>query len=271
MVKFDKLINKIEEIAPPALALDWDNCGFQIRFPKKEISKVLVCLDVDSRAVKEAIDNKVDLIISHHPLYFNGIKNFDLRGEDDTFNTAKYTFDLLKNEISVYSAHTSFDRAKGGNNEYLAKKIELSDIKFFDERFEGSIGAYGKLKDSITLLDFAKKMTKELGIKPGILRAIGNLDENIKTVGICTGAGMSELKISKKLCCDVFVTGDVKYHEALEAMEAGYSIIDLGHFDSEKFFVDNLAGRLEELFESELEIIRANEMINPFQTINFMI
>ena len=249
IVTYSEISDVLNQIAPLSLAEDWDNSGFQILLDKKEIRTVLLCLDVTAAVIKEAINANADLIISHHPMYFSSFRNI-VSGD----LVSDYTIELIKNGISVYSSHTSFDKAEKGTN-------------FFDEVYEKSIGIYGELPANESVSSFVANMYQTLDIDKHTVRIVGDTDAKILKVGICTGAGMSEFQISQKLSCDVFITGDLKYHEALCAFEKNKLLIDIGHFDSEKFFVENLAAQLRNIYGERLNIIQTKTMLNPFKTL----
>lgn len=262
MIKLNEIANELNKIAPLDLAEDWDNSGFQIFLQNNHINKILVCLDITDEVIEEAINAKVDLIVSHHPMYFNPMKNIssgDLIGN--------YTIKLLQNGISVYSSHTPFDKAPEGTNFYLANLLEMKDLHFFDEFYQNAIGIYGLLSKPLMVIDFVREVCKTLNINEHSVRVIGDVKKEIQKIGICTGAGMSELVFAQKLGCDLFITGDIKYHEALEVMQKKDIVIDVGHFDSEKFFVDNMSAQLEKIFGNQLDIIQTKTMVNPFQVI----
>lgn len=129
MVTKHDIITALNEIAPENIAEPWDNCGMQIDLGKQSFEKILVCLEITRDVIKEAKEKGVDLIVTHHPLYFKETKNI-IKG---TF-PGDYTIDLIKSGISVYSAHTSFDKAKGGNNTELCEMLGLTDI---EKMYEG--------------------------------------------------------------------------------------------------------------------------------------
>ena len=126
-----EIIEKIEEFAPQRLACSWDNPGFLCGNPDKEVNKVLLTLDVDLFSVNEAIEKGADMIISHHPLFFTGLKKIDFSTPE-----GKIVELLIKNDIVVFAAHTNMDAAEKGINQRLAKMFDLQEIK--------NIGAYGR-------------------------------------------------------------------------------------------------------------------------------
>lgn len=122
--KIDAVIKAMEEIAPIVLAESWDNVGLQIGFRKKDVDKVLLSLDVDESIIKEAIRLNAGLIVSHHPLIFSALRNID---SDDPIGSTIMT--AVKNEISVFCAHTNLDKAKKGVNDALAEALGLTKTR----------------------------------------------------------------------------------------------------------------------------------------------
>ena len=124
MIKVKDIVNIIEDFAPKKLAYEWDNTGLIVGNPEKEIKKVYITLDLFKYNIDEAIEKGVDMIISHHPILFRGIKEINI------LNPEVYVLEkLIKNDIALYAAHTSIDCAKGGINDVLAEKTGLKDIE----------------------------------------------------------------------------------------------------------------------------------------------
>ena len=251
-----ELIEIIEEIAPKELMESWDNTGMQIHTGKERIERILVCLDVNRRTVEEAVEKKCDFIVSHHPMFFDSFKSISV----ETLQ-GKYAVSLIENGISVYAAHTSFDACPGGNNDFLAELLELVQIE--TPQHEPILRA-GFLKEPMKMKDFCAFAGKRLGGIQPVLYA-GDGEKLIRKAAVCTGAGGSLFMAAKSLDCDLFVTGDMKYHEALTAEEMGMNIMDLGHFGTEIFFNQNMGDRLEEILSGRAEIIRAISEKNAIQ------
>lgn len=267
-IAFKDLIFEIDEIAPRELEEDWDNCGMQINMGNKEIHNVLVCLDITRDVIEEAKRKRIDFIITHHPLLFHKIDVID----NNTI-TGNYLIDLIKLGISVYSAHTTFDEAFGGNNEYLADLIGLSRIRkikkvrsyTMEQSNDHVIGRIGNLREPITLEEACKLVEEALQI-PGETKMVGNPNQMVQTVGICTGAAGSDiLATAIKNGCDLFITGDVKHHEALIAKESGLCMIDAGHFGTEYIFISNFANKLRKQIGSKIQIFESEIITNPFK------
>lgn len=259
-MKYNDVINAIESAAPPELAESWDSSGVQIFTGNRNISRILTTLEIDEDVVAEAVTKECGMIVSHHPLLFGGIGNIDA---DDPLGNM--VVGLIKNDISVYSAHTSFDSAPEGNNVFLAKKLGLSKIRLSRDEENEVTGAIGETPSgsAITLKDLIGMTEERLGLRPGYCSAEGNPDAIVRKAGICTGAGFEFIEQAKREDCQVLITGDVKHHQALEARQAGIAVIDAGHWGTEKSFAENMAAQLRALTEG-VEIIESDVNTNPF-------
>lgn len=242
----EELIRCIESIAPKELMEDWDNTGIQLDVGHREINRVLVCLDICSETIEEAIQEDCEFIVSHHPMIFAPIRC--VSREDAV---GRYLIKLIRNNISVYAAHTSFDSCVGGNNDYLAELIGLADIKTPEQ---APVMRTGILMRPVTLRQFCELADRKITGGKG-LRYSGDDEKMIRTVGICTGAGADLLDGAAKLGCDVLVTGDVKYHDAQRALQLGIALIDAGHYGTEIYFNKNMAEKLQAAAGGRVRVI----------------
>ena len=252
MITVKDVYNQLNELADVKLAEKWDNVGLMLGDNNSNVNKVLVCLDVTTKVVKEAIDNNVDLIVSHHPLIFKPLKSLDFT-DDFKSNIIR---DLIKNNINVYAIHTNLDSSIDGLNDYILKKLGILEYKIldFDEEKNCGIGRLFKLNEEKNLKDFIEDLKLKLKILN--LRVISDdLNKKIKKVALINGSAMSYWRKAKKEKVDLFITGDVGYHDALDALESGLNIIDFGHYESEHFFYEIL---IEELKDKNLEFLIFN-------------
>ncbi len=265
------LMDLINKIAPFYLAEDWDNSGLQAGDLSWPVKKVMIALDVSEDVVESAEKWGADLVLSHHPLMFRPVKCVD-------FGTiqGKIILRAALGKISIISAHTNFDKADKGLNDFFADLIGLSYIanlyeEVSDRKDQGiypGIGRKGKLVSPMNLTSFAVQIKERLGIKN--LRVTGDGNLSIKNVAVCTGSGGSLLDVFLKSGADVFVTGDIKYHEARDIEQAGLGLIDVGHFSSEHIGVDLLAERLKSSAEDagiDIEIRKFESDRDPFRMI----
>ncbi len=237
MEKVSKIIKRIEEFAPISTCQKWDNSGWQINLGIEDTNKILLALDVTPSAVNEAIEKKCDFILSHHPIFFNNIKAID----------APYIIKAIKNDIQVYSAHTNLDIAQGGVSEYLAEKCGFTEL---DTAFE-----FIKYKQFDKEKNFSKLISKLKTVfsLPSV-RVVNSRRKTYKSIAFCSGSGAEFIPDLEKIGIDVFITGDLKHHQALSANNM--TIIDLGHFHSERFVVEIFQNILK---NEDVEIIAANE------------
>lgn len=254
------IIDKLNNLAPEYLAKGWDNIGLQIGSKNQHVSKILLALDATTNVIDEAINKKVDMIITHHPMIFSPLKNII----SDTPN-GNNIYKLIQNNISLYAMHTNFDTAFGGTNDILADKIGLNKIEVINPDENGmGIGRIGQTNNK-TVKELVEKLKNELKISH--VRLVGDLDSKVDRVAICTGSGMSLIQdIAGK--ADVFITGDVKFHEAQEARDLCVAIIDIGHYASENIAMPSIKRYLHEFsYENDIDIILSEIDEDPFITI----
>ena len=237
-----KIIEKVEAFAPPCIACEGDNIGLMFGKRDKEISRVLVALDVDLGVIHEAKEKGVDLIVTHHPLMFDPIRQIN---EDSP--AGRCLLELAECGIALYSAHTNLDSAVGGLNDIFAEKLGVSNTKpieitYTDENgVSYGIGRTGSLEKEMTLSEFAAFVCEKFDLPSTNFVGDGNAKE--KTVAVCSGSGGSLISL---VSADVYVTGDIKYSNARNAADAGQNLVIAGHYETEicamKVFKDILAG-----------------------------
>ncbi len=238
------LINN--SIAPFSLAEEWDNSGLQVGNPAWQVKKILVALDVSKALLDKAEKWNASLILTHHPLLIKPIKSIDFNSI-----TGDIIYKAAQNKISIISSHTSFDKAENGLNDLFAEMINLKNIscleikscKPLENKKKIGLGRKGELEKSISLLNFAKKIKKKFNLK--YLKTAGDINLLIKTVAVCTGSGGSLMDDFFKSKADVFVTGDIKYHEARDIENKSLGLIDVGHFKSEHIGVNLIVEKLK--------------------------
>ena len=209
----------IDSIAPFETMEPWDNSGFQLGDRNSEVKRCVLTLDVTEETAAFAMDNSAELT---------------------NIPADAITAKLIRNSISVISAHTCFDKAKGGISEQLALRLGLSDVYSTDDGFV----AVGELREKMNIKEFASFTSHALGCAG--LRYT-DIDADVKLVAVCGGAGEDFLELAKS-CADCFVTGDVKYHTMLDAAQDGYPVISAGHYETEYGSFLALMPRLQEAF-----------------------
>lgn len=250
-MKAREIINILEKKFPRSNAEEWDNVGLLIGDYDKEIKKIQFSIDATVEAIENAISKNVDMIITHHPVIFKAIKNIN---EQEILG--KKIRALIKNDINVYSIHTNLDSSIDGLNDYVLKQLEVREYKIldFEEDKNCGIGRVFKIQQEKTLENFIEEL--KLKLKISNLRVISkDMESKIKKIALINGSAMSYWRKAKKEKVDLFITGDVGYHDALDAREAGINVIDFGHFESEHFFYEIL---IEELKNYGLEFLVFN-------------
>lgn len=250
MIYVSDIAEELERLAPPELAEPWDNVGLMTGDMEQAVKNIFVCLDVTSENVEQAAAFGADLIISHHPLIFSPVKRIV---ESDV--SGGILRRLITKNISVYSMHTNFDKADGGMNDLLAKKLGLSQVRKYtseeclDESGKScdAIGRIGTLPSPMSMGDYTEQVKEALNCFS--LRSIGEADEQVQTVALCSGAGGDFIYTAYRAGADVYVTSDVRHHEAQLAQELGMNLIDAGHFETENIICEFLSGYLLDKFE----------------------
>ncbi len=239
MAKVIDILNSLKNLAPVELAEAWDNVGLLIGNSRREVRKILVMLDFDNQGMEEALDVGADMIITHHPAIMNKLSSI----------TDPLYLELIENKISLCSMHTNLDNADQGVNQVLAETLGLYDIEPIE--FDGLFGRTGYV-DECTLGEFIQ--TVKLALDIDHVRYVGSKKNIVRKVAVVGGAGADFIPNVKLAECDVFVTADVKYHQAQLANKIELNIIDAGHFETENPVIYKLARYLRSNFE-DVEII----------------
>lgn len=232
----------LERFAPPRLAESWDNVGLLVGDRRTEVRRLMTCLTVTPTTADEAVQGRADLIVTHHPLPFSAEKRLTC----DTI-AGRMLLKLIAAGVAVYSPHTAFDSAAEGINQHLAEGLGLTDIAALVPHQEGQgAGRWGKVAETLALGDLAQRLMKFLGIAN--LQRVGNLQQEIRTVAVACGAAGEFLEVARTVGADAMVLGEARFHTCLEAEAWGIGLLLPGHFASERFAVEELAGLLGEQF-----------------------
>lgn len=235
----------LEGFAPARLAEDWDNVGLLVGDESRRIERVMTCLTVTPASAREAIEQKADLIVTHHPLPFRPLKRLTA----DT-TVGRMLLDLIRADVAVYSPHTAFDSAADGINQRLAVGLGLKDVQPLlplagDADALGS-GRQGRCAKPMTLAQCAEVVCDFLKIKG--LHQVGADDRPIHNVAVACGSAGQFLAPAKQLGCDLLITGETNFHTCLEAEAAEVALLLPGHFASERFGVEALVDVIQSIF-----------------------
>lgn len=234
-MKLDKIAALVEAEFPLSDAYEWDNCGLLLGDRERDIKTVLLSLDVNLAVAEEAKNCGADLILSHHPILFDGAKS--ITGDTPA---GKMLLTLLENKICVYAAHTNCDVGKNGINARLAELFELTDTEFLEEN---GLGRIGNLKKPVSLAEFAENTKKILNTP--FVRFCGDKTAEISRVAVASGACADSIPTAFEKGADAIVTADMKYHDMINYSELGISIVDAGHYPTEIIVTDIFYGLLK--------------------------
>ncbi len=254
----EDVLTRLDRIAPFSYAQPWDNSGLQVGDPQGEVQAVLIALEATEAVVEEARETGVQLILTHHPLIFAPLK---------TLRTDRYPgsiiASLVKEDLALVAMHTNWDAAPGGLSDALSEKLSL-DVDGVLEPSplgEGGIGRVGHLPRARTLKDLAHLLMETL--PSPWARVVGEPERKVERVAVCPGSGGDLWPKALALGAQVLITGDVKHHQAREALENHLALLDLGHFATEAWGMALLAEKIKREMPS-LAVSLEGSLRDPF-------
>lgn len=239
MVTVNDIMQSMSRWAPLDTISEGDNVGLLVGRKNAPVKCVLTALEINSKIIDEAIEKGADMIVCHHPIIYNS----DLKSIADEDYISLMIIRLIEHKIAVYAAHTNLDWAKGGVCDILADTVGIDNL----ESLVGNQGRIGQIKP-MKLIDFAQKVKENLNC-PAI-KFVGDPDRIIKRVGLVSGSGGSYMDEAIKQGCDLFLSADFKYHQALKAEEVGICLIDAGHFETENGIIYSIANYLKKEYNN---------------------
>jgi dinuclear metal center YbgI/SA1388 family protein len=253
----------LEVFAPSALAEEWDNVGLLLGDRAAPARRIMTCLTITPGSAAEAVDDKVDLIVAHHPLPFRALKRITTDAHE-----GRLLWKLIGAKTSVYSPHTAFDSAVEGINQRLAEGLELVDIEVLLPKAEPvagrtmGAGRRGRLASPLSLAEFAQRVKSFLAIDR--LQAVGQAQRRVEHVAIGCGSAGEFLEPAQAAGCDLLLTGETRFHTSLEAESRGMGMILAGHYATERFAVERLAEVLTRQF-SDARIWASRRECDPLE------
>lgn len=237
------VIDVIENRFQTCYKCDWDNIGLLVGDKEADIKKVYVALDLTDEVLEHAINYNADLIITHHPLIFKGMKSVTT---DDFIGRRVHK--LILNGINYYAMHTNYDMQAMGELAGELSGIEnmcVLENYFVDADSEKiGIGVYGSLNENVTVEEFAQKVKTVFDIEK--VKIFGEKNDIINCVAICPGSGKSVVDCAIAVGADVLLTGDIDHHTGIDAKAQGLTIIDAGHYGIEHIFIKNMCDFLQQ-------------------------
>ncbi|MCQ2209788.1 MAG: Nif3-like dinuclear metal center hexameric protein [Paludibacteraceae bacterium] len=230
-MKIREITQQIEDFAPLKYQESFDNSGIQVGDIDADVKGVLLCIDITEDVVNEAIEKGCNLIISHHPLIFRGIKKITPENY-----ISRTIIKAIENQIVLYSSHTNMDKAPHGVNYHVATKLGIVVEKMLCSEKDNSdfgLGVVGELQEEEDCIHFLKRVKTILNI--GCIRHTDIPEgKKVKRIALCGGSGNEFLPYAIRENADIYLTGDLKYHQFFET-EKQIIMADFGHFESEQF------------------------------------
>lgn len=257
MSKLYEIINKLEEVIPVQLIHEKDNSGLLVGVLDNDIKHVRVALEASMTVVDKAIEDGVDLLVVHHPLIFSPISQI-VSSTVDGHKLQK----LIKNDVALYAVHSNLDRMDAGLNALFGEKAGIIDVMPAEVETEGYV-LKGRLPDPISMKALVERLSTTFDVAH--IRYVGDSEKLVERVAFCTGSGMSFVSDALFDEADVYITGDLKYHDAMWVHESGYAVIDVTHYGSEIIGVDLLHEILGNVIESDIIVSKDEALTNPIK------
>ena len=253
--KVKDVTSVIEQFAPLSIQEGWDNSGLCIGSPEAPVTSILLGLDCTPELVDEAIACGADMIVTHHPLIFSGLKKItpeNIVGEA--------VIKAIKAGISIYAAHTNADKVVAGVSGAMAARLGLKNVQILDEDGEGTgLGVVGDLPGPISAEEAVALVKDRFSLKA--MRASRPLEGKISRVAMCGGSGGSLIPAAVRSGAQLYISGDISYHNFFT--REGFMIMDIGHYESEIEIVDILFSLLKKNFPTFAVRITQNIYSNP--------
>ena len=227
------IMDKLEQQSPLDAACEWDNVGLLVGDANKKVKNIYIALDASDDVIQHAIDAKADMLITHHPLIFSGMK----RLTSDDF-IGRRVIALVQHNIAYYAIHTNFDVY--GMGALAQDKMKLYDaLPLCVSHGEEGMGRIGNLAEPVKLKKLASEVKKNFEVSA--VRIYGDPDAKVQKIAIMPGSGKDEIDTALEQNADVLITGDIGHHAGIDAVAKGICIIDAGHYGLEHPFIDYMA------------------------------
>lgn len=260
-MKVKELTDWLNGKYPSSMAESWDNVGLLVGNDENQVSHVFLALDLTEETLSEAIDKKADMIITHHPMIFSGMKkinNHDFLG--------RKVMTLIRHDIPYYAMHTNYDIL--GMADLCADYLKLENREVLTvtektEKGEEGLGRIGNLPKKMTLRECSEFVKKVLDLSD--VKIYGDPETMVYRAANCTGSGKSLISDVLKKQADVYITGDIDHHTGIDAVAQGLCIVDAGHYGTEYIFMAAMERVLEQAFP-QLKVSCA-KVRNPYMVL----
>ena len=253
-MKSQEIIAALERRSPASYAEEWDreNVGLQVGDRNWPVHKVYLAVDATEEVVADAIAKGADMLVTHHPMIFGGIRKINADS-----SIGRRILQLVQHQVTYFAIHTNYDVR--GMAECAAKYMGLEDSEVLEvtciepDGTPQGIGRYGELRQPVTLADMAEFVKQRFSIDA--VKVFGNPQQKITTIAISPGAGKNMVGAGFACGADVLITGDIDHHTGIDAVDEGMAIIDAGHYGIEHIFVADTQAYLQEAFGDAVEIL----------------
>ena len=231
----------LEQFAPLRIQESWDNSGLIIGSPEDEVKGVLVGFDCTPALIQEAVEKGCDMVVTHHPLIFKGIKRID--GKDPV---GAAIMEAIRSRVAVYAAHTTADKVITGVSGAMARRLELKNIQIMVPEEDGTVGLgiVGDFPRPMTGAEALRYVQEKFGLK--VIKSSKPLESPITRVALLGGSGGGEIPLARAKGAQLYITADISYHNFFTP--EGFMLMDVGHFESEVEIVDIFVAQLRKNF-----------------------
>ena len=254
-MKVKDIIKVIEDFAPASIQENWDNSGLCVGSPEDEVTSVLFALDCTPELVDEAVECGADMIVTHHPLIFSGLKKIS---SDNLVGRA--VIKAVKAGISIYAAHTNADKVIAGVSGAMARRLGLENVAVLADEGDGTgLGVVGDLPRPMCAEEVMRLVKERFGLK--VLKSSRPLDVPVIKVAMCGGSGGSLIGAAQRTGAQLYISGDISYHNFFTQND--FMIMDIGHYESEIDIVEILFSLIKKNFPTFAVRITQNINSNP--------
>ena len=255
-MKCKEIAQYLDRLAPCSYAESWDNVGLLVGDWEKEIRTVFLAVDATDHVIEEACLAGADMLITHHPLIFSGLKSVN----EEHF-IGRRVRRLIREDICYYAMHTNFDIA-GDMAGLVTGKLPFKETRILCEQRDGyGLGRIGRLVRPMQVKELAGMIKERLAIEDMIL--YGDKERSVELVAVLPGSGSQEIDLAVRQRAELMVTGDIDHHDGIDALAKGLMLIDAGHYGLEKVFVEYMKHSLEKEWGGSVHVA-AERPVRPF-------
>jgi len=251
MARVQDIIAPIEAIAPKELQESYDNVGLQCGSMQQEVSRILTCIDITEAVVDEAIAHGCQMVVSHHPVIFRGVKNLD----PERSYIHRTLIKAIKHDIVLYCAHTNLDKAIGGVNHKIAEVLGLTDVEPMSEG-----GVVGYLPQVLSPIGFLQLVKDRFAADRVCSNVSEFAEQSVRKIALCGGSGAEYITEAESLGADAFLTGEIKYHDYFD--HAHLLLVEAGHYETEQYTKQLLRDIITRQLP-EVEVLISEVRTNP--------